>query len=268
MAKREEELLAEAKSEAEFFDRAYIDADDRHRSQGYLVPEKLVDPVLRPWGDYEYAYSLMGKIENKKLLDYGAGDGWNAISFAREKAQVWAIDISNSGIELVKKKAKANGVSDFIVAEVRDCYNTGFPDDMFEIIFGGGVLHHLDVEAAARELKRILNPQGVAIFYEPIRDTKIMDIIKAMVLFLIRRKASEETENESPMTSERIDLLKQYFGLVKHRHFNVLTSVTALFHSESLKKVLSRVDHFLMKIVPGYTKLAKAVVIELRNPIK
>lgn len=59
---------------------------------------------------------------------------------------------------------------------------------MFDIVYGGGVLHHLDIEAVGKELSRILHPDGVAVFLEPIRETRVMDFIKKAVLFIIRRK--------------------------------------------------------------------------------
>jgi ubiquinone/menaquinone biosynthesis C-methylase UbiE len=236
------------------------------------MPEKLIRQVInpdpRPLKDFEYAYSLLGKLEGKKLLDYGAGDGWNTICFAKAKAKVWAIDISEKGIELIKKKAKANDVSEFVTAEVRNCYKTQFPSNEFDIIYGGGVLHHLNIEIAGQEISRLLCPDGVAVFFEPIRESKVMDIIKVIVLRLLRRKPLEETENENPLTSSRIDQLKSYFKFVRYRQFNVLTSAGLLINSQILKWFLMWADYIFMKYIPGFKKLGRAVVIELREPIK
>jgi 2-polyprenyl-3-methyl-5-hydroxy-6-metoxy-1,4-benzoquinol methylase len=272
MPKTKEELLKEARAEAEYFDKEYSEDDQKQRLNNYIVPEKFIqqvkNPDPRPLKEFDYAYSLLGRLDGKKLLDYGAGDGWNTICFAKAKARVVAMDISRSGIELIKKKAEANGVSALVTAEVQNCYETSYPESTFDTIYGGGILHHLDVDAAGRELKRILKSDGVAVFFEPIRDTKIMDFIKAIVLFLIRRKPAEETQNESPMTTERIQSLNRYFRIVRYRYFNVLTSITLVIKSEILKSVLTRADYFLITYFPGFKKLARAVVIELREPVK
>jgi len=141
MTKNEEDITRETISEAAFFDKCYEDADKRQRQHGYLMPEELIrqvsNPDSRPLKEFEYAYSLLGKLEGKKLLDYGAGDGWNMICFAKARAQVWAIDISGKGIDLIKKKARANGVESFVTAEVRNCYHTQFPSNQFDLIYGG-----------------------------------------------------------------------------------------------------------------------------------
>ena len=270
--KNKDYLIEEAKKEAGFFNKEYFDADKKQRLGNYLVPEKLIrqvtHPSSRPLNEREYACLLLGSLEGKKLLDYGCGDGWNTICFAKAKAMVWATDISEKGVELTKKKAAANGVSEFVTAEVQNCYKTQFPSDLFDIIYGGGILHHLDVEAAGQELSRILHPNGVAVFYEPIRENKIMDTIKVIVLRVLRRKPSEETENETPMTIERINLLKPYFKIINYRFFNVLSSAHVLFSSESLQSFLLWADYILIKLVPGFLKLGRGVVIELRQPVK
>src|SRR3990172_183377 len=220
MSKEKEELLKEAKSEAEYFDKEYSKADERQQAQNYIVPEKFIRQVLnpdpRPLKEFEYAYSLLGSLEGKRLLDFGAGDGWNTICFAKAKAKVFAIDISEKGVELIKKKAKANSVNEFVTAEVQNCYNTTYPANMFDMVYGGGILHHLNIEMAGQEIRRILHPDGVAVFFEPMRDTKIMDVVKAVVLFILKRKPSEVTENECPMNSKRINILKPYFKIVRY----------------------------------------------------
>ena len=269
---KKHEQSEQVQKEVEFFDKFYDDAGKKQRLQNYLMPEKLIRQVIAPkyplLDDFEYAYSLLGNLEGKKLLDYGAGDGWNSICFAKAKANIWAIDISEKGIDLIKKKAQANSVSELIIAEVQNCYKTRFPADMFDIIYGGGILHHLDIEVACQEICRILHPNGVAVFYEPFRETKIMDIIKKIVLRSLRKKPSEETKNELPLTCKRIDLMRSYFRVVNYRPFNVLTSANLLINSEILELVLMWLDYFFMKLIPGFRKLGRAVVIELRQPIK
>lgn len=272
MADTDEKLVEQARSEAVFFNKYYAEVESRQEVHNYVVPERLIQQVIHPRSfrinDHEYAYSRLGGLEGKMLLDYGAGDGWNAICFAKAKANVWAIDISEKGVELIRKKANANGVGEYILSELRNCYDTRFPADMFDIVYGGGILHHLDEYKAAQEISRVLRSDGVAVFYEPIRDTKIMDFVKFLILRILRKKASEETDNEFPMTRERINSLKSCFKIVNFRYFNVLTSASLLINSETLRNILMWTDFCLMKFIPGFKKLGRAVVIELREPIK
>lgn len=266
------DIAGQAQAEEEFFDKHYAEADKDQGRQGYVVPDRFVQQVLNPKdrsiNGFDHAFSLLGGLEGKNLLDYGAGDGWNTICFAKAGARVWAIDISREGVELIGKKARANGVGDRVIAEARNCYDTGFPSDHFDVIYGGGILHHLDVDAAANELRRILQSRGVAVFYEPMRETRFMDIVKAVVLTVMGRKSSEVTENETPLTSARLSRLKTFFDIVNYRYFDVLSSAGLMINSTVLTRLLLRADYLLMKIVPGYRKLGRTIVIELKSPVK
>jgi len=272
MRKSKKELLGEAESEARFYNREYADDDVKQRQQNYMVPERFIRQVMnpdsRPLIELEYAYSLLGRLEGKILLDYGAGDGWNTICLAKARAMVTAMDISEKGIELINKKAIANGVSEYVKAEVQNGYETTYESNTFDVIYGNGILHHLDVETAGQEIRRILRPDGVAVFSEPIGDTRIMDVLKAIVLFFLRRKPLPETEHEAPLTSARIRSLEQYFKVVRFRHFNVLSSARAVVRSEVLNRMLLWADYYLIEYLPGFEKLGRAVIIELREPIK
>ena len=270
--KRPDDLLAQARREAEFFDKVYDEVDALHRAENYIIPEHLVrevtHPGARPISYREYACSLLGDLKEKKLLDYGAGDGWNSVCFAKAGAKVWAMDISKKSIELVKKKAVANGVAEAIIAEVRDCYDTGFPSDMFDVIYGNGILHHLAVAKAGRELNRILRPEGVAVFNEPMRESRVLDVIKAVVMRLAHRKPQETTENEAPLTKKGIAPMGLYFKTFKSRQFEVVSAANALIRSKALRRLLLWADDLLIRCVPEFEPLGRAVVIELRRPVK
>ncbi len=266
------DLDREARHEAEYFDKLYESFDEEHGREKYIVPERIINKVVSPRmasiDAYERAYSLLGPLKGKLLLDYGAGDGWNTICFAKAGARVWAIDISQKGVDLVHKKSRANGVSHLVNAEVRNCYDTGFEDNAFDLVFGGGILHHLDVESAGREIQRILKPGGTAVFYEPIRESAIMDVVKAMVMRMTRTRPSDETEDEVPLTGKRIDVLRSYFCDVDYLYYEVLSSANALISSERIKKIILAIDYGMIRAIPGYKKLGRSVVIKLGNPVK
>src|SRR3546814_18316951 len=43
-----------------------------------------------------------------------------------------------------------------------------FPDDSFDLVFGSGIIHHLDIDRASGEIARVLRPGGRAVFIEPL----------------------------------------------------------------------------------------------------
>ena len=95
-----------------------------------------------------------------------------------------------------------------------------------------------------------------------------MYVIKVLVIRFMKRKPSEETEDETPLTIKRIGLLKPYFRAINCRQFVVLTTASLLINSKILKWFLLWADYLLIKYFPGFNKLGRVVVIELRQPIK
>ncbi|MFQ5452969.1 MAG: class I SAM-dependent methyltransferase [Candidatus Zixiibacteriota bacterium] len=265
------DLLKQSEKEAEFFDTLYADADKSQSRNDYIVPNEIIRQISHPSSPplhyMEYASTIIGDVKGKRMMDYGAGDGWTTIGFAKAGAEVMAIDISEKGVALITKKAESNGVGDLIKAEVQNCYKTKFSTDEFKIIFGNGILHHLDLEASGREISRILKADGVAVFPEPIRETRIMDFVKTVVMFVLNKKPLEETEEEEPLTKERILVLKNYFKTVRLKYFNVFSSASLVFKSQKLASALLWLDDLFIRNVPGFEKLGRAVVIELRGPL-
>jgi 2-polyprenyl-3-methyl-5-hydroxy-6-metoxy-1,4-benzoquinol methylase len=266
------DLAQQAEREARFFDEVYTKAEKRFSGKKFEVPEELIRQIVSPRGpflvDREYASSLIGGLAGKNVLDYGCGDGWNAVCLAKAGARVWAIDISEAGVELTKKMAASNGVAESIHAEVQDCYQTRFESDTFDVIYGSGIIHHLDIGSAASELKRILRPDGIAVFCEPIRESSITDRVKRLVLFVSRIRPQNLTEDEEVLTLDRIAMLRGSFRVVNCKQFIVLSTLTAVIPSRRLRRLLLWADYLLMRVVPGFRRMGRSVVIELRQPIK
>src|SRR5262249_28121960 len=90
-------------------------------------------------------------------------------------AKVTAIDISPIGIDIVKRRAAFNGVA--IDAQIMACPTT-FADESFDVIHGLGILHHVGVDTAMNDVKRLLKTGGVACFLEPVGDVRFLEYLK------------------------------------------------------------------------------------------
>lgn len=72
-----------------------------------------------------------------QLLDYGCGMGWTTMLLATKAATVNAIDISPGEIEVLKKWAQRNNVTN-IEARVADGERLPYEDQQFDYVFGNG----------------------------------------------------------------------------------------------------------------------------------
>jgi 2-polyprenyl-3-methyl-5-hydroxy-6-metoxy-1,4-benzoquinol methylase len=73
----------------------------------------------------EYAFSLLGDIRGKRVLDLGCGSGESSLLLVRRGARVHGMDISEALIGVAKTRLRVNGSADgaaFVVASAHDAY--------------------------------------------------------------------------------------------------------------------------------------------------
>lgn len=105
---------------------------------------------------------LLGKIENKSIIDLGCGTGRLIAQikrrFPNQKAQIIAVDISDEMLKITKRKFHD---VDCVNA---DATNLPFPDNSFDIAIAAFLIIHLrDLTKVFDEIYRILRPGGIFI---------------------------------------------------------------------------------------------------------
>lgn len=111
--------------------------------------------------------SYIPKTANK-ILDLGAGYGFleEGLCKAQRNFEVHGIDISKSGIRMLKKRF--NG--EFLVASV---YEIPYPVNFFDVVFALELLEHIppkNIFTVLREIKRILKANGILIVSVPLNE--------------------------------------------------------------------------------------------------
>lgn len=143
------------RDEADFANRDYVPYADR-----LAINRGMFRKYARPtdtWDWRQMGAILLGDLAGKELLDFGCGMGEEAIYFAKLGASVTAIDISEVGVASLKKRAAYHRL-DVRAYEMR-CDPTSFPDESFDRIHGMGILHHVGIETALSEVRRLLPPR-------------------------------------------------------------------------------------------------------------
>lgn len=153
----------------------------------------------------------VGDVSGARVLELGCGDGELVLRLVDAGAEVIAVDISPSMVELGAARLarfRPGGTARFIVATAED---TGLESESQDIVVGKWVLHHVDVRAAVREIHRVLRPGGIGAFVET-------SALNPLLRFARRRIAgrfgttSFGTPDEHPLTRADIDLLQEQFG--------------------------------------------------------
>jgi ubiquinone/menaquinone biosynthesis C-methylase UbiE len=105
-----------------------------------------------------------GPVRSRRALDLACGTGYAAIglSAAHLADEVHASDLSAGMLARSKDNARGAGVE--VRLALADAERLPYADDAFDLIVARGALHHVPSPLAAlREVRRVLEPGGVAV---------------------------------------------------------------------------------------------------------
>jgi len=165
----------------------------RFRDADYLDHE----PWIRP------AFESLGDVAGKRILDYGCGHGMAAVVLARRGAIVTGIDLSPGYIAEARRRATANEV--VIDFQTADAEHLPFADGTFDAIWGCAILHHLDLRRAGTDLRRVLKPEGVAVFCEPWGGNPLIEFARRYLPY----PGKHRTPDERPLHPADLDPLRE-----------------------------------------------------------
>jgi SAM-dependent methyltransferase len=202
--------------------------------------------------DYMRAYEDFAP--GKDVLVYGCGDTDEFLKLAPVVSSLHAIDISDQAIE----RLKTGNNHDNVHFHVMDAMNMTFPDDSFDLIFGAGIIHHLETGAAAQEVARVLRRGGRAVFWEPLGANPLINIYR-------RLTPEARTVDEHPLLPADFATMARYLDLVDVRYYGLSTlAAVPLRNTRFGTPTLSvgrRIDKALFAL-PGVKRLAwRALVI-------
>jgi len=195
---------------------------------------------------YEY---LKDKCQNKKLLDYGCGNGVHSIFPAKFGAEVIGIDLSEPSLKIAEERAKKEGVDDKIRFLKMDCEKMEFLDDYFDIIFDGGTFSSLDFKKALPGLVRVLKPDGFLIGIETFGHNPFTNLKRKL-----NRASGKRTEWAAShiFQIKDFELVKNYFNKIEIKYFHLISWAAFPFLSlpggKILLNFLEIIDRGLLKI--------------------
>ena len=146
----------------------------------------------------DFLVYLKDNAKNSDILDYGCGIGSfteKVIKYNPKK--ITGIDISEVSIE--KARDRANNfktISDF---SVDNCENLRFKDEQFDLVYGTGILHHLDIKKSLKEIHRILKKNGNMIFIEPLGTSPLINFYRKLT-------PNSRSKDEHPLIKDDFQL--------------------------------------------------------------
>lgn len=195
-------------------------------------------------GIQRYINNVKTYSEGANFLELGSGLGQNLLGGETKFASATGIDISDVGVRKAAEMAVARGLNNvrFVCG---DAQATGLPSSSFDLIYGSGIVHHLDIGRCARETHRLLRPGGRAIYWEPLGHNPIINLYRKLT-------PKSRTHDEQPLRRAHFRELANVFPKMKVEYFGLVSlAVVPLRRSAIVKParaVADVVDKLLLSL--------------------
>lgn len=264
-------MMQDVKEKIRELERAEREHDERRAAlkQGsdLRVPSRIFQryqapPVDTPFA-VEYAYNLLGDVRGKDVLDLGCGDGENTVQLAHRGARVCGVDVSDAMVKLARRRMQVNGFVKGIEFGVGSPHELPFCDRSFDVVFGMAVLTRLDLELASREVWRVLRPGGYAIFKEPVRNSRLIRMVRR----LVRYRPPGMTPFGRPLTDKELGRFAARFSQCHGRGYQLpFINVARWFSAlDGIVPLFYRLDRALLERAEwlrGYTTVRVIRVVK------
>ena len=125
-----------------------------------------------------------------------------------------------------------------------NCEDLSLGSDSFEIVYGTGVLHHLKLNLAIKEIARVLKKNGKIIFVEPLGTNPLINLYRKMT-------PKSRSKDEHPFTKKDFVFIKNHFAELKIRYYGFLTLIFYPFYKNTSTSkfffILKNLDQILFK---------------------
>ena len=114
---------------------------------------------------------------------------------------------------------------------VDNCEKTKFEDNKFDLVYGQGILHHLEISSCIFEISRILKPGGKLLFIEPLGTNPLINLYR-------RLTPRARSKDEHPLIFKDFDIIKKKFKITDLKFYGFLTLIFFPLYKSGSSRIL------------------------------
>ena len=187
-------------------------------------------------------HKILKKYNGKDMLEIGsyAWSEWFTEDIKPKK--LTCINISETSLANGRVWAEKKNLSFNVDFHLMDANNLTFPDESFDLVYGGAILHHLNIEQTMTHIFRILRPGGSIMFTEPLNMNPGYKIYRVF-------NKKERTPDEHALVYRDFKIINKRFTF-KHDFFDLFTVFTGyvsnkLYGDKNYDNWINKLGYFL-----------------------
>ena len=180
---------------------------------------------LRGYVLEEFRYSILGRLNGRRVLDIGCGEGFNSVLLARLGGMVTGVDISPKSIVLSTERARINGLANRCRFLCSPFETADLEPESFDVVWGDAILHHLipELDSLLTRIVSLARTGGLITFAEPVALDPLLRRFRLML-----PAATAATPHDRPLEPAELDLISRHLPGVSIVPFRLLGRLSRL----------------------------------------
>jgi SAM-dependent methyltransferase len=196
-------------------------------------------------------------LAGRRVLEICGHTGEHGAILARLGAVVDTVDIAEPLVRTARRRVAVNGIEGRLRPAVMSIHALGFADSTFDVAFGEGALHHLDLAAARGEIHRVLKPGGIGVFAEPVVLNPLLRLLRPFVPVPV----GKESAGERQLRQEDVDQFCEPFAARAFVYYRLFGRLVRVMPGQEGR--LASLDAWLLSRVPALGRLSGICVMRV-----
>jgi SAM-dependent methyltransferase len=236
--------MAENRQEVIERERSFHNSRFNHEEDPRRYLDKWYDTIRH--GAEAQDRFVRSEASRADVLEYGCADGElsiNRLALPEVCHSLTGIDISDVAVNKANTRALRAGFSNAHFLAMNAEAMT-FPDNSFDLVYGRGIIHHLDLDKCFSELARVLRCGRSASFFEPLGHNPVLNAYR-------KRTPDIRTRDEHPLLTSDFLIARKYFEATRIEYFGLFSVGSGLMPASMRNLVYKAgkcVDSLVLKV--------------------